>query len=130
MTRSDGPGSRRVTRGSRWLSTSAGSSSSSARKTPSVFIPKPPPRSRRARARRGATDVWTKPGYEPDRPTPPAENGQRLISFPRGEGIELRVNLSEYQGRPYVSLRVWSRDQGGNWWPEKGKGCSVRLTEA
>ena len=73
--------------------------------------------------------MWTAPGYQPDRPTPPQENGRRLATFPRGEGAEMRVNLAEYQGRPFVSLRLWERDGAGAWWPVKGKGCSVRLNE-
>jgi hypothetical protein len=42
----------------------------------------------------------------------------------------MRVTLSEYEGHPYVSLRLWERDPAGAWWPVRGKGCSVRLSEA
>lgn len=62
-------------------------------------------------------------------PGPPAENCRRLGTFPRAEGSELRVCQAEYQGRGYVSLRVWERDRNGQWWPIKGKGCSIRLGE-
>jgi hypothetical protein len=66
----------------------------------------------------------------PERPTPPIESGQRLATFPRGQGVELRVCLSEFKGRPFISLRQWEQDQRtGDWWPVKGKGCSIRLGE-
>ena len=75
--------------------------------------------------------MWRNPNYPaPAPPAPPQEQGERLATFPRGDGVELRVTLSEYQGRPYIGLRVWERGQDGAWWPVRGKGCSVRLTEA
>jgi hypothetical protein len=76
--------------------------------------------------------MWINPKFKDqvEQPRPPAENGRRLATFPRGDGAEMRVNLSEYQGKPFVSLRLWERDQDGAWWPVKGKGCSVRMNEA
>jgi hypothetical protein len=65
----------------------------------------------------------------PRRPEPPADNGERVATFDRGRGVELRVCLSEYEGYPYISLRVWERGPGGGFWPTR-KGCSVRLSEA
>ena len=41
--------------------------------------------------------MWVNPNH-PDPPRPasaPPENGERLATFPRGEGVELRVNLAE-----------------------------------
>jgi hypothetical protein len=64
-----------------------------------------------------------------ERNQPPAETGQRLAVFPRSRDQELRVSLAEYGGHDYVSLRVWAMDQDGQWWPVRGKGCSVRLSE-
>jgi hypothetical protein len=62
--------------------------------------------------------------------SPPAERGRRLATFPRGDRAELRVTLDEYEGRPFVSLRVWEADRpGAPLWPAKGKGCSLRLSE-
>lgn len=61
------------------------------------------------------------------KPAPPIEDG-RLATFRRSETTELRVNLTEYQGRPFISLRVWEHSNG-QWLPCKGKGCSVRLSE-
>jgi hypothetical protein len=62
------------------------------------------------------------------KPKPPEEPG-RLVTFTRGDGIELRVSMAEYEGRPYVALRVWERGSDGEWYPVKGRGCSVRLGE-
>ena len=76
--------------------------------------------------------MWINPKYA-DRvqaPAPPRENGERLVTFPRGNGSEMRVNLSTFEGKPFVSIRLWERDQAGGWWPVKGKGCSIRLGEA
>jgi hypothetical protein len=75
--------------------------------------------------------MWVSPNHpNPPRQTAaPQESGERVATFPRGDGVELRVNLAEYQGRPYLSFRVWERDQAGTWWPVKGKGCSVRIGE-
>jgi hypothetical protein len=68
---------------------------------------------------------------QPYRPGPPAEEGRRLATFPRNRGDEeLRVTLSAYNGHDYIALRVWARGQDGEFWPVRGKGCSVRLSEA
>lgn len=60
---------------------------------------------------------------------PPADEGRSLATFRRGPDAELRVSLAEYEGRPYIGLRVWERGQDGRLWPVKGKGCSVRVGE-
>src|SRR5205807_2606553 len=60
---------------------------------------------------------------------PPQEQGKPLAKFSRGAGVEFRVNDAEYQGNRFISLRVWERDQSGQWWPAKGKGCSIRIGE-
>jgi hypothetical protein len=78
--------------------------------------------------------MWRNPNHprpDDEQPSAPVETGRRLATFPRGQDQELRVALAEYQGRPYVSLRVWALDsRSGQWWPVKGKGCSVRIAEA
>ena len=67
----------------------------------------------------------------PASPAPPQDDGEVLGTFPRSQGREeLRVVLKTYQGHPYVSIRVWERDQAGAWWPVRGKGVSVRIGEA
>lgn len=61
---------------------------------------------------------------------PPQERGKRLLTLPRKPdgSEELRVNLAEYNGRPYLSLTVWSRNAHGDFWPTK-KSVSIRIRE-
>jgi hypothetical protein len=75
--------------------------------------------------------MWRKPGYESEHasPKPPVDQGKRLATFPRGKGREFRVSLSQYEGHPYVDLRLWEQNRAGDWWPVKGKGTTVRLSE-
>jgi hypothetical protein len=76
--------------------------------------------------------MWINPNHSnpPRQPSPPAESGLRRAKLPRRDGREeLRVNLAEYQGRPYLAVRLWQRDQSGAWWPTR-KGVSIRLSEA
>ncbi len=61
--------------------------------------------------------------------TPPAENGRRIGMIQRSADEEVRVNWSEYEGRPYVSLRLWKRDDQGQWWPDAKRGMSIRIRE-
>lgn len=92
--------------------------------------------------------MWTNPRYreltgaEPPKPfalappgEPPKPSGDLVAALPRkrrdGPDEELRVSLDSYQGHPYISVRLWTRDaRSGAWWPVKGKGISVRLSEA
>src|SRR5689334_13986617 len=66
-------------------------------------------------------------------PTRPA--ARPLAAFPRrpatpdGPPLELRVELAEYNGHPFIALRLWARSANG-WTPLAGKGVSVRLAEA
>ena len=59
-------------------------------------------------------------------PAPP--ESRRLATFPRGEAEELRLELTAYEGRPFVSMRVWSRGTDGEWHPTR-RGISIRLHE-
>jgi hypothetical protein len=43
--------------------------------------------------------VWIKPGYTPDRPDTPRDQGERLATFTRSHGEELRVTREHYQGQ-------------------------------
>jgi hypothetical protein len=61
--------------------------------------------------------------------TPPPENGRRLGTVNRSPTEELRVNWSEFEGRPFVSLRWWKRGDDGGWWPDSKRGLSVRIRE-
>src|SRR3954462_7419651 len=64
----------------------------------------------------------------------PEDTGRNLATLPRsvrGVEEELRISLAEFQGHAYLSIRVWALDKrSGQYWPVKGKGCSVRLREA
>lgn len=62
--------------------------------------------------------------------TPPAEQGQRLTTIPRPkDDAEIRLNWCEYDGHPYLSIRVWVKDDDGQFWPDKHRGFSIRLRE-
>lgn len=61
-------------------------------------------------------------------PLPPA-HAERLATFTRGDGVELRVKLARYEGHPYIALRVWERNRDGRWFPVKGRGVSIRVGE-
>ena len=82
--------------------------------------------------------MWTNPRYREltgreARPAPPVPTGKLLARFPRhGTGglAELRVVLDSFEGHEFIGLRVWQRDNDGSWWPMRGKGVSVRLSEA
>ena len=65
--------------------------------------------------------MWVNPKYrgQSRAPTPPAENGHRLATFPRAEASSLRVCLAEYQGKPFVSLRVWEHARPANGGPAR-----------
>jgi hypothetical protein len=52
--------------------------------------------------------MYVSPNHpDPPRPAgPPPEQGVRFGTFPRGDGVEMRVCLAELNGNPYVSIRV------------------------
>jgi hypothetical protein len=60
---------------------------------------------------------------------PPEENGQRLACIQRGPDEELRVHWSTYEGKPFLSIRIWTRDQQGGWWPDGKRGVAIRVRE-
>lgn len=68
-----------------------------------------------------------KPATASDK-TAPQENGVRLATMKRGDDEELRVNWSEYNGKNFLSVRVWTRS-GEAWFPVKDKGVTIRLHE-
>jgi hypothetical protein len=63
------------------------------------------------------------------RQRPPGEQGTVLAVLPRHGGEEMHVSLCDYNGHPYVSLRVWAPGTDGQLWPMKARGCSVRVKE-
>jgi hypothetical protein len=60
---------------------------------------------------------------------PPEENGRRLATVSRGPDEELRVNWSFYENKPFLSLRIWTRDDHGQWWPDGKRGVAIRIRE-
>ena len=70
-------------------------------------------------------DALLAPPAEPARaPATPPDKGLVLAEVDRGAEGALVLAWAEYEGKPYLSLRVW-RDG----WPVKGKGVSIRLRE-
>ncbi|MGA2699600.1 MAG: PC4/YdbC family ssDNA-binding protein [Isosphaeraceae bacterium] len=61
--------------------------------------------------------------------TPPTENGPRIGTIQRSADEEIRVNWSEFEGKPFISLRLWKRGDDGQWWPDAKRGMSVRIRE-
>jgi hypothetical protein len=53
---------------------------------------------------------------------------RRLCTFVRSETEELRVELSTFEGHPFVNVRLWFKTKDEKWLPTK-KGCSLRLRE-
>ena len=59
----------------------------------------------------------------------PQDEGLKLATIRRGDKEELRLRWKTFEGKPYVELRLWTRqEEGADWWPTK-KGCTVRLGE-
>lgn len=62
-------------------------------------------------------------------PAPDASRGERtLASFPRKNGEELRVTLSEFKGNHYLAFRKWYEGRDGERRPSK-EGVSFRQSE-
>jgi len=62
-------------------------------------------------------------------PTPPTENGRRIGTIERSTDEQIRVNWSEYEGKRFLSIRMWKRGDDGQWWPDGKRGMSVRIRE-
>jgi hypothetical protein len=60
---------------------------------------------------------------------PPKESGTRIGTIKRSDSEELRINWQEFEGKPFVSLRMWTRANDGTWWPDPKRGLSFRLRE-
>jgi hypothetical protein len=64
----------------------------------------------------------------PRRP-PPEDHGKRLATLPRGDGEEIRVSWDVWENRPFLSIRLWTRNSSGEWWPSREKGIAIRTKE-
>ena len=61
--------------------------------------------------------------------TAPIEEGERLATFARSDSEEIRVTWSAFKGKPFLSVRMWTRSTNGQWWPDGKRGISVRRHE-
>ena len=61
--------------------------------------------------------------------TPPQENGRRIATIERSDTEQIWINLCQYEGKPYVSVRLWKRNDQGQWWPDGKRGMSWRIRE-
>ena len=59
----------------------------------------------------------------------PVDSGERLATATRGDSEELRISWAEYQGKPFLNVRLWVRNASGDWWPDKMKGIAFRRHE-
>jgi len=60
---------------------------------------------------------------------PPQENGPRLASIDRSETEQIRINWSDYEGKPFLSIRMWKRGDDGRFWPDPKRRISIRVRE-
>ena len=59
---------------------------------------------------------------------PPRETSKRLITLRRDDG-DVRGTWDEYEGRLYLSIRLWTRGTDGNLYHDKAWGITVRVRE-
>lgn len=82
--------------------------------------------------------MWGNPKAYPNRApgnsVPPEPRGELLARFPRlgpdRVPQELRVVLDEFEGHPFIGLRIWQSNVKVDWYPVRGKGLSIRMGEA
>jgi hypothetical protein len=70
----------------------------------------------------------------PQKPQKQFTEGRRLATMPRGQDKELRLTWDEFEGKAYLSLRVWVRKESGEnasleTWIATKQGVSIRLQE-
>lgn len=67
---------------------------------------------------------------KPQAPRAPIDPGKILVACNRQDGTVLRVALKEYEGRPFLDLRVWNPGElgTGQLLPSK-KGVSLKVRE-
>jgi len=59
----------------------------------------------------------------------PIETGERIGTIDRSETEQLRIVWAEYNGSPYVGVRLWTRDRRGHWFPDAKRGLAIRTRE-
>lgn len=59
--------------------------------------------------------------------SPPEMKGQLLGTLSHKEGA-VRIVWDEYEGHPYLSIRLWTADNSGQLWPSKN-GFTVKLRD-
>ena len=59
--------------------------------------------------------------------TPPEMKGQLLGSLPHKDG-EIRLSWDEYEGFHFLSIRLWTKDDSGQFWPSK-TGFTVKIRD-
>lgn len=94
----------------------------------------PPPEHQAHAVDPSAEDIRARArAHEARHPAPPPREapdpGRVLVRIPRPDGIELRVSVHTYEGKPYVRVAPWKRGDGETWWPVKGKGASLKVRE-
>jgi hypothetical protein len=77
--------------------------------------------------------VWVNPKHREHRDantraSTPVDNGHPIATLPRGPAAELRITISEFNGKLSVALRVWEAAHGNGFWPTK-KGLNLRANE-
>ncbi len=57
------------------------------------------------------------------------QDGRRIGTIERSADEQIRVDWCEYEGHPYIDIRLWKCDRSGQWWPDGKRGMSVRIRE-
>jgi hypothetical protein len=61
--------------------------------------------------------------------TPPSENGKRIGTIERSDTEQIRLNWSTFEGKPFLSVRMWRKSDDGSFWPDPKRGISIRVRE-
>ena len=74
--------------------------------------------------------MWQNPNYthEDLPPVAPVDHGYRIATLPRRHGDEFRVSIAALSTRPSVTLRIWTPDGTGQYWPTR-KGVTAKISE-
>ena len=64
-----------------------------------------------------------------ERRGPPEDEGKPLATLDRGPNCQLRVRGKMFKGAAFVDVRVWEKNDRGDWWPTRGKGVTLKPRE-